>query len=150
MIVYPDTSFLCALYRPQGNSAHAAKFFSGLKDPLPVSSPLLFEFRHSLRLQSFLYDRDQNKGFSLKEARAVLSKLEENLKDGFLEIIPVDWADVVSRAELLSARHTARDGTRGFDIIHVATALHLKAKIFLTFDTAQRKLAQAEGLKTPL
>jgi len=150
MIVYPDTSFLCALYRPQGNSAQAAECFAELKDPLPVSSPLLFEFRQSLRLQSFLHDRDQNKGFYLKEAGAVLAKLEENLKDGFLEMIPVDWADVVSRAEMLSSRHTARDGTRGFDIIHVATALHLKAKNFLTFDATQRKLAQAEGLKTPL
>jgi len=150
MIVYPDTSFLCALYRPQGNSLLAADYFSRMKDPLPVSSPLLFEFRQSLRLQSFLHDRDQTKGFSAKEAGAVLAKLEENLRDGFLEILPVDWADIVSRAELLSARHTVRDGTRGFDIIHVATALHLKVKNFLTFDSVQRRLAQAEGLKTPL
>jgi predicted nucleic acid-binding protein len=33
------------------------------------------------------------------------------------------------------------------DTLHVATALHLGAKEFLTFDARQSKLAAAEGLK---
>jgi predicted nucleic acid-binding protein len=36
---------------------------------------------------------------------------------------------------------------RRFDIFHVATALHLGAKEFMTFDANQKKLAQKEGLK---
>jgi predicted nucleic acid-binding protein len=32
-------------------------------------------------------------------------------------------------------------------VLHVATALHLGAREFLTFDASQRKLATAEKLK---
>jgi predicted nucleic acid-binding protein len=38
-------------------------------------------------------------------------------------------------------------GHRSLDVLHVATALHLGAREFLTFDTNQRKLAAAEKLK---
>jgi predicted nucleic acid-binding protein len=38
-------------------------------------------------------------------------------------------------------------GHRSLDVLHVATALHLGAREFLTFDANQRKLALAENLK---
>ena len=44
-------------------------------------------------------------------------------------------------------RHTMAGGHRSFDVLHVATALHLGAREFLTFDGNQRKLAAAEKLK---
>lgn len=53
-------------------------------------------------------------------------------------------------AERLSSQYTWTEGYRGVDVIHVATALHLNASEFLTFDDNQKKLAQAEGLKVPL
>ena len=64
-----------------------------------------------------------------------------------MQIEPVDWAKVISRAEQLSARHTAKSGHRGFDILHVASALELGAKELLTFDAQQSALAKAVGLK---
>jgi predicted nucleic acid-binding protein len=39
-------------------------------------------------------------------------------------------------------------GTRSLDIFHVACALELKSRYFLTFDQRQQKLASAVGLKT--
>jgi hypothetical protein len=39
---------------------------------------------------------------------------------------------------------------RGFDILHVASALIMKAQRFLTFDENQKKLTEAEGLVVPL
>jgi predicted nucleic acid-binding protein len=36
------------------------------------------------------------------------------------------------------------------DILHVATAIELGAKEFLTFDANQKKLAEAEGLLVPV
>ena len=149
MTSYPDTSFLCALYRPQYNSVLAAEYFAKMKEPLHVASPLMFEFRQSLRFQAFLHTRDRSKGFTQREASAALAKFDENLADGFLKAVPVDWPDVVSLADRLSARHTPKEGTRGFDIIHVATALHLGARKFLTFDSGQKRMALAEGLKVP-
>lgn len=43
-----------------------------------------------------------------------------------------------------------KGGHRTLDILHVATARHLAARDFLTFDARQKKLAKAIGLRTPL
>ena len=149
MIAYPDTSFLCALYRMQANSPEAAAHFAGMPEPLQVASPLLFEFRQSIRWQSYLHSKDRNKGFSRSTGQAALSKLQANISVGAIVIVPVEWPDIASIAERLSAQYTWTEGYRGFDIVHVASALHLGATEFLSFDTGQRKLAAAEGLKLP-
>lgn len=64
-------------------------------------------------------------------------------------VVPVtaDWPDVHRLAEALSKRHTSAGGHRAFDVLHVATALHLGAREFLTFDANQRNLVAAEKLK---
>jgi hypothetical protein len=54
---------------------------------------------------------------------------------------------VLSRAELLSRRHTKTGGHRGLNILHVATALHLEASELLSFDKNQRRLARAAGFE---
>jgi predicted nucleic acid-binding protein len=36
------------------------------------------------------------------------------------------------------------------DILHVATAIHLGVRDFLTFDGNQKRLAEAEGLVVPI
>jgi len=150
MIAYPDTSFLCALYRIQTNSTTAAQHAAHMKEALYVASPLLFEFRQSLRWQSYLHTKDPTKGFDRVSAQTALTKFQANIAAGVVVVVPVDWADVVSIGEHLSAQYTWTEGYRGFDVLHVATALHLGASEFLTFDGNQKKLAEAEGLKVPL
>ncbi|RYG62077.1 PIN domain-containing protein [bacterium] len=68
---------------------------------------------------------------------------------GAVVVVPIDWADVASIAERLSAHHTWTEAYRGFDVLHVATALHLGATEFLTFDSRQKALAKTEGLIVP-
>ena len=150
MIAYPDTSFLCALYRFQVNSAVAARHAAQMPEALHVASPLLFEFRQSLRWQSFLHAKDPAKGFDRGSAQTALARLQANIAAGVIVVVPVDWADVASIAERLSAQYTWTEGYRGFDLLHVATALHLGAAEFLTFDAKQKKLAEAEGLAVPV
>lgn len=150
MIAYPDTSFLCALYRLQMNSAKAAQHVAQMPEVLHVASPLLFEFRQSLRWQSYLHTKDASKGFDRTSAQSALAKFQGNIAAGVVVVVPVDWADVASIAERLSAQYTWTDGYRGFDVLHVATALHLGAAEFLTFDQKQKTLAEAEGLRVPL
>jgi hypothetical protein len=53
---------------------------------------------------------------------------------------------VYAGAETLSKAHTKSLGTRGFDILHVAIAMALGARNFLTFDLRQKSLAQKAGL----
>jgi predicted nucleic acid-binding protein len=59
-------------------------------------------------------------------------------------------ATLIAEAPRLSATHTLREGNRASDILHVAAALMLSAKHFLTFDAKQKKLAASEGLDVPL
>ena len=53
---------------------------------------------------------------------------------------------ITLRAEALGRRHTEALGARGMDILHVASALALKAGRFVTFDEKQRELARLAGL----
>ena len=147
MIAFPDTSFLCAMYVRQDNSPAAAAHFRAIPESLSVSSLLLYEFRQSVRFQVWLHTRDKARGYPQAIADAALAKLQANLDTGALVLVAAEWADVHRRAEDLSRRHTAAGGHRSLDVLHVATALHLKAREFLTFDANQRKLVAGEGLK---
>lgn len=147
MTSYPDTSFLCALYRRQDNTEAALAQRNTLRHGLPVTTLLLFEFRQSVRFQTWLHRQDATKGYGGKEGAKMLADFQTDLESGLVEIVPADWAKVHATAEHLSVRHTGRDGPRAFDILHVATALELGAKEFLTFDARQRALAKAAGLK---
>ena len=148
MNAFADTSLLCALYREQDNSREADRLMQRESAPVHVSSLVLFEFRQSVRLQAFRFSKDRTQGFSRTEAHRVLETVQANIVAGRLLIPPIeDWAKVHSIAEELSAQHTATNGIRSLDLLHVATALHLKAGSFLTFDTRQAALAKAAGLR---
>lgn len=149
MKAFPDTSFLCSIYRTQAFSAQADRIFAEIPKPLPISSLLLFEFRQSVRLQVFLHTKDRKKGFTKEEGEAMLRDLRADLASGMFAVVPVDWTEVHSLAEMLSAKHTESAGHRFADLLHVATALQLGAEKFLTFDANQRAIARAEGMKTP-
>ena len=147
MIAFPDTSFLCAFYRRQDNSPQAAAYFKVMREALQVSGLLLYEFRQSVRFQVWLHARDKSKGYPQADGDRALADLQTDLDTGALVVVTADWPDVHRLAENLSKRHTMTGGHRSLDVLHVATALHLGAREFLTFDTNQRKLAAAEKLK---
>ena len=114
--------------------------------PLRVSSFLLLEFRQSLRFHVRLHASDRTKGLTRDEAELMQRRLRSDLATQVLQMVSVDWSDVHQRAEALSARFTESGGHRLVDIMHVATALHLGAEEFLTFDANQKRLAVAQGL----
>ncbi len=149
MIAYPDTSFLCALYVAQTHSNQALKWMKSQKKPLVCTTLLLYEFRQSLLFQAYRHTQNPRVGYPLLVARVALAKLASNLSDGVYDKKPVDWASVHETAERLSAQHTWKKGHRSFDILHVASAIHLGAEQFLTFDINQKTLAEAEGLIVP-
>ena len=146
MIAYPDTSFLCALYVSQGNSAAAVAYYQRMTEPLSVSVLLLGEFRQSVRFQIFRHSRDATQGYARRTGLAAMARLQANIDAGALVIVTAEWADVINLAEKISAQYTAQGGHRYLDLLHVATALHVGTSQFLSFDANQRKLALAEGL----
>ena len=80
----------------------------------------------------------------------MLADLKSDLISGDVTTIPAPWAQIHLAAERLSELYTDASGHRSMDILHVATALELGVKEFLTFDGNQKKLAEAEGLVVPL
>ncbi len=146
---YPDTSFLCALYRLQTNSSDAAAYFAALPGPLEVTTLLLYEFRQAVRFQIRLHRHDPAKGYPRAEGIQMLADLKTDLITGDVVTIPAPWPQVHLAAERLSELYTDASGNRAMDILHVATAIEIGAKEFLTFDANQKRLAEAEGLVVP-
>jgi predicted nucleic acid-binding protein len=149
-MTYPDTSFLCALYVAQSTSAKALAFMQSQPTALISTSLLFYEFRQSVQFQVFRHSKDPTQGYPMNVAQTALSTLQANISAGVFRQGPVDWADVHKIAERLAFKHTVKGGHRSFDVLHVASAIHLGVTDFLTFDGNQKKLAEAEGLLVPV
>lgn len=75
---------------------------------------------------------------------------ETAIAQGRLIVATSNLADVFDEAKRISSTRTLSGGHRGFDILHVSSALKMNATHFLTFDGNQKKLAEAQGLVSPL
>jgi len=140
MVAYADTSFLFSLYVQDANTARAAQLGANLQGALIVTLLQRFELRNALRLSVFRGD------ISDDECRRLLDLIEADAKTGALVETPVSWAEVYTEAEALSAAHTGKLGTRAMDVLHVAAAVALGAKVFLSFDARQSTLAAKAGM----
>jgi hypothetical protein len=145
---YPDTSCLFRIY---DFSIETPKILHYLEanGPLPVSFWLRYEFMQAVRLRMYLHDKGNARNWNRRFGTFVLDKFSADLGQVYT-LIPLDLQATIAKAEELSARHTREHGYRAMDILHVATALHLGAKAFLSFDKSQRMLALAEGLELPV
>jgi predicted nucleic acid-binding protein len=141
---YPDTSFLFNLYAPQAHSARATAHFAAMSEPLHLTSLNRFELVNAIQLAFF------RKMIPRAVGLLAIEKLDANIAVGALVVVSCDWAAVHAQALRIATVHPAAGGYRGFDILHVATALVLEAKELLTFDSRQASLAKATGLKSPL
>lgn len=146
MNVFAETSFLCALLRTQDNSPDADAWMLDHAAPIDVSTLVLYEFRQGVHFQNWLHRHDKKKGYAAQEAATMLERLEENLSHGIFRVVPVDWTAVHDLAGRLAAEHTPAAGARGFDLLHIATAVEGEAETFLSFDRPQRQVAIAAGL----
>lgn len=138
---YADTSFLVSLCLRDANSARAA---GAAPRVMPVFlTPLLeHELRNAIRLCVF------RRQISSSQREEVLHDIEQDKAAGVFHVVPLDWPSVWKHAEALSRRHTVTLGVRGMDILHVASALALRAGRFVSFDERQRELARLAGLET--
>jgi predicted nucleic acid-binding protein len=141
MVAYADTSFLYSLYGHDANSAKARSMGNALKVPLAFTPLQRHELRNAFRLAVF------RKVMTVERCEAVLAEIEADTKVGVLVETPVSWAEAYTEAEALSAAHSKTLGTRGFDVLHVAAAVALGTKNFLTYDARQKALAVKAGLK---
>ena len=148
MIAYADTSFLCSVYRLQDHSPLAFEYREAMAEPLHFTRLLEFEFLQSIELQVWLHAADRTKG-PRHQADQMIADWQADVASGLNVVTPCDMDAVLRLAATYSIQRTAKSGHRTLDVLHVATAVHLGAKEFLSFDIRQKKLARHAGLKVP-
>ena len=143
MTAYADTAFLCSLHAPDAHTGRVVAWLQRPRAPLPFTGLHRLEFRNALRLRVFRKEITPE-----QRELAIQAMLSDIAADVFAYAEP-SWPEVLLEAERLSGGHSETIGTRSLDILHVASALVLGAKDFLTLDTRQGTLAKAVGLRVP-
>ncbi len=141
--VYVDPSALSRLYMHQAGSREMAAWRARLRGSLTVTHHGRTEIINAICRASFLGQLDE------KGLAETLADFSADFDAGHLHQADILWRAALNRAAELSRDHTPKLGTRSLDVLHVACALELKSRYFLTFDIRQRQLAVAAGLKTP-
>ena len=138
---YPDSSFLVSLHHADIHGPRARSFLA------KTHFPLFFTPLHRTEVRNALRNVTARGDMRVSELRLAFQQIDEDLREGILVHTPVEWTNVFRRADELSQTHATREGQRTIDLLHVAIALEVRAKTFLSFDNRQRKLARAAGLE---
>jgi predicted nucleic acid-binding protein len=137
---YADTGFLVSLYLPEATTVIAVNEIRRIKQPLALTPLLRLELRNALK---FAVSRHR---ITLSDRDSVWKQIEDQLRQGFFVDVLPSTSQTYSKASELSDRYTLSLATRSLDLLHVATAITLSARIFYSFDERQRRAASAEGL----
>jgi hypothetical protein len=78
---------------------------------------------------------------------AALAALDDDFEQGRYTQADLLWRAALQRAADLSRNFSRTLGTRSLDVLHVASALELGFRNFISFDLKQQKLVRAVGLK---
>jgi len=139
---YVDPSALACLYLHQHDwSRRMIAWRAKITGALPIRHHGRTEITNAICRCRFTGDLDDH---GLEEA---LSDFETDFVLGRLDQVSILWRAALNLATELSRKYTTLYGTRSSDVLHVACALELKLRHFVTFDDRQRKLAVAAGLK---
>jgi predicted nucleic acid-binding protein len=138
---YVDPSALLALYVHQRESAAMSTWVARSRGGVAVTHHGRVEIVNGICLAAF-------RQYITAEAMGdALASLDEDFDEGRYIQADVLWRAALKRAGDLSRKHTPALGCRSLDVLHVACALELELKNFLTFDERQRRLAKAAGMR---
>jgi len=136
---YVDTSVLVKLYIKEDLSFEVSNWIRAHKEAIPLTAFHELEFKNALYLKRFRSEITED------QVQTVLLKFENHRKRGVYYYPYLDWAHTITRAIHLARDHTRKTGARSLDILHVASALAIKADGFLTLDDRQATLAASAG-----
>jgi predicted nucleic acid-binding protein len=140
MDYYADTGFLISLYINETTTTAANSAVQAVTQPLPLIPLGFLELRNALYLAVF------RKQIQEQIRRAAWQTIERDIRSGIFTRAQLDPDRLHEKAADLADKHSATVGTRTLDLIHVAAALLLGSKLFLSFDNRQRNVAKREGL----
>lgn len=138
---YADPSALLKLYIHEPASAAMSAWRSRTKGALPVTPHGRLEIVNGICLAGF------RKIITAEALSDAIASFDEDLAEGRYVDADILWRATLRRARELSRAHTPALGCRTLDVLHVATAIELGLRYFVTFDSRQGQLAKAAGLK---
>ncbi|TVP81102.1 MAG: PIN domain-containing protein [Puniceicoccaceae bacterium] len=138
-MLYLDTSAFLKLYVREAGSEAVQAMVAAQFEPLPVWEILEMELSNALNLKVFRGELQAD------ESARQYSLFHQRQAKGFYFLPEIRRAELMADFRKLSGL-TPRLGCRTMDIIHVACAMQLRPKAFLTFDYRQRELAKTTGV----
>ena len=140
MDAYFDSAIIVKLYVQEATSPDAIRLVGGYAAPYPLTPWQALEVKNAIRLKAFRGE------ITSAEMSQSIAAFEQDITTGRWQRPTYTAAAVEQKTEELSASHSATLGCRTLDIIHVAAALIIGAKEFVTFDGRQAALAKQVGL----
>lgn len=117
--------------------------------PIPVTPLIKFEVTNALERMVFETRHGGTARTTPEMAMVAQTNFDGDLSQGIkLTPISLSLPDIESQFDTLVRRQTATHGFRTYDVMHVASALKLRCKRFLSFDAKANALAKLVGLKT--
>lgn len=140
-MIFADASFLVAFFAGTEHGKEARKWWKRNYDVITVSRLVLFEAENSIRSLPL------SGKIKRADARWAIEHMKRRALEGMIEVRELSIKRVYSAARRLSVHYCENKSFGAMDILHVATAQELAARVFLSFDGRQRELAEAEGLE---
>ncbi len=140
MDTYLDSAIIVKLYVKEVRSSDAIGLVGGCSAPYVLTDWQALEARNAIRLKTFRSE------ISVAEMTQSLRAFEQDIMTGRWVRPPYNASSIEQKAEELSAAYARFLGCRTLDIVHVAAALVIGIKGFLTFDVRQGALARRVGL----
>jgi predicted nucleic acid-binding protein len=150
MKAYADSNFLVRLFLELPESCEAdtlatAAFGSG--GLLPVTWLHRAETLNAFHLHVWQARQPGQLRVNIEQALLATTKFRDAVSSRMaLETTRLAPQDLEARQEGLVLRHTAKQGFRTYDLLHVASALLLGCDTFWSFDEKANRLATLEGL----
>ena len=152
MNIYADTNFFTALFCSGPHGEEAVRLDADADQQgapgYPVTLICRLEFVNALQ-QSVYFTRQGVPGIQITREHAleVEAMFFEQLSIGTtIRHATMSERQLERQFQDISHRHTAREGFRTYDILHVSSALVLDCVTFWSFGQNARKLAKLEGL----
>jgi predicted nucleic acid-binding protein len=146
-MIYADTSFfVAAKVRRDTNHKAALDYYEVHQDLDWLWSPWhRVEVFNSIR--QLVKHPETSRRLSRAEAKALIHRLDTDVRLGYFTHLEADWRDVMRTANEISIASGFELACRAPDLLHVAYAKELAAESFVSFDQDQAALAEASGLK---
>jgi predicted nucleic acid-binding protein len=137
--IYVDPSALRALYTTDPRSLAMGRWRARIGGAVPITRFGHAELINAIALGRFRGD------YGEVDCVGAMEDVRSDLEEGRLHLVDLPWRATLDGAAKLSRNHVPRLGTRLLDVLHVASALELNARWFVTYDLRQAKLAEACG-----